>query len=167
MKIEEKDGKLIITDFDEVETYMVACKIEQDGIDFYRKFSNEAKNEVKKTLDFLIDEEQKHLRFFNGRLYDLRGKANDSYDENDLLTSINYKIFWPYQDMPEIKNIIATETKALNLAVAIEDKSIQYYTSLGEKVLNESAQREIVTIIEEEKKHKALFEKLLENKRPN
>ncbi len=35
MKIEEREGKLVIVDFNELEAYKVASKIEKDGIRFY------------------------------------------------------------------------------------------------------------------------------------
>lgn len=36
MKVEEKNNKLVITDFNEIDAYKIAYKVEKDGLDFYK-----------------------------------------------------------------------------------------------------------------------------------
>ena len=48
MRIEEREGEIVISSFNELEAYKIATKIEKDGIDFYAKLINSAKNETVK-----------------------------------------------------------------------------------------------------------------------
>jgi len=162
MKIENKNNTLVITDFDEIEAYIIACKIEEDGIHFYKKMrERERSPEVIKIIDFLIKEEQKHLKLFTSRLYELRENSDNDYDENDLLTSADYGIFKPYNDAEGLEKAINNEKRALSLGVIIENKSIEYYTVLLKSVSDKKAKSEIANIIEEEKHHKELLESLI------
>ena len=44
MKIEQKGNSFIITNFDEIEAYKVACKIEKEGLKFYKKLAENVDN---------------------------------------------------------------------------------------------------------------------------
>jgi rubrerythrin len=57
---------------------------------------------------------------------------------------------------------LTNSKKAFKLGVAIEDKSIQFYQACKNSIIAEDTKRELDSIISEEKKHKALFESLLE-----
>jgi len=66
MRVEEKGGKLIVSDFNEFDAYRIASNIEEDGIQFYQMVVAAAmKPEAKKILEFLREEEEKHLDFFS------------------------------------------------------------------------------------------------------
>ena len=65
MKIENKNDLLIVTDFDEIEAYIIACKIEADGAHFYKKIYNQVQDEkAKESIGLLLKEEEKHLKLF-------------------------------------------------------------------------------------------------------
>lgn len=162
MKIENKNGVLVVTDFDEVEAYIIACKIEEDGISFYKKLQEREKSpKISEIIYFLIREEQRHLKLFNSRLYALRENSDIDYDENDLLTSIDYGIFQPYKDKEDLEKVINNENRAFSLGIIIENKSIEYYTILSKNLSQNKAKSEIANIIEEEKHHKEILEGLL------
>ncbi|MDD4182821.1 MAG: ferritin family protein [Candidatus Omnitrophica bacterium] len=162
MKIKNENNKLVVTDFDEIEAYIIACKVEEDGMHFYKKLRDAEKSpEILKAIDFLIKEEQKHWKTFNSRLYELRENSDNDYDENDLLTSVDYGIFKPYEDTEGLEKAINNEKRALSLGLIIENKSIEYYTVLSENISEEKAKSEIAKIIKEEKHHKELLEGLL------
>lgn len=162
MKIKNENNKLIVTDFDEIEAYIIACKIEEDGIYFYKKLRDVEKSpEALKTIDFLIKEEQKHLKTFNSRLYELRENSDNDYDENDLLTSMDYGIFKPCKDVEDLEKAINNEKRVLSFGIIIENKSIEYYTVLSKNISEEKAKSEIANIIKEENRHKELLEELL------
>jgi len=162
MKIGNKNDKLVVTDFDEIEAYIIACKIEEDGIHFYKKMLESEKSpKIIEILDFLVKEEQRHLKLFNSRLYELCENSDTDYDENDLLTSIDYGIFKPYKDAENLGKVINNEKRALSLGIIFENKSVEYYTVLSENVSEEKARSEIANIIEEEKHHKEILENLL------
>lgn len=162
MKIEEKGGKLVVVDFDEFDALRIACKIEKDGIEFYGQLaSSVAKREVRKTLEFLLGEEKKHLAFFEESLQQLRDKKEDEGEEDDLLPAMDYGMFSAYPNATELENILSDMQKAIRLGIMVEDKSIQFYEACRDKVSGPGAKEEVARIIEEEKNHKAMFKALL------
>lgn len=159
MKIREKEDELVIVDFDEFEAYRVACKIEEDGLRFYEKLASKIKNSgVVQALEFLIGEERKHLRLFEDSLSRLRDDKEDTAEDNDLLASMDFGIFQPYQSIAELENIMEDTSRALRLGIAIEDKSIKFYQACRQGVSTDDAKAELELIIGEEKKHKGLLE---------
>lgn len=145
MRIEEKEGNLVITDFNELEAYKIACKIEADGIDFYKS---------KEVFNFLLAEEQKHLKLFNELLFKLKEGREDSFEGDDLLSTIDYGIFMPVKK-------INSPREALQLGIIIEDRSIKFYEFCKDRVSSNTAKKEISNIISEEHKHKELLEEML------
>ena len=164
MKITEKNGSLSIADFDEVDAYKIACRIEKDGIGFYSRLSQGQKDKkAKEAIDFLITEEQKHLNLFEKFVADVRARLDKEKNENeDLLASIDYGIFWPYQNMKNLDELMQDVRLAFKLAVLVEDKSISFYKLCAEQVSVPDVKAELLKIVEEEDKHKKLFMKLLD-----
>lgn len=163
MRVEEKQGKLVVTDFSELEAYKIAVKIEEDGIGFYKKLLEKSiYNKAKEVLSFLLNEEKKHLKFFEGCIVTLRQNREDSFEEDNLLKDFDYGIFSPYKDIKELEIRIDVARKALNLGLIIEDNSIKFYSLCSEKVNSSQAKKEIAAVIEEEKKHKILLQDLLD-----
>lgn len=163
MRVEEKQEKLVIIDFNELEAYRIAVKIEEDGIRFYEKLAEKSiSKKAKEVLDFLLNEERKHVKFFEGRIATLRQTREDSFEEDNLLKGIDYGVFSPYKDISELEKRIDVARKALKLGLIIEDNSIKFYSACSEKVKNSQAKNEIANIIEEEKKHKILIQDLMD-----
>lgn len=161
MKIEEHEGKLRVVDFNELDAYKIACKIEKDGAWFYNKLLGVVDaSAAKQVLTFLIEEEKKHLKFFEQCLSGARQSREDRFEEDDLLSSMNFGIFEPYQSIEELENMFPDSGKALKLGIIVEEKSIKFYEACQGQVSSEETRREIANIIEEEKKHKALLESL-------
>ncbi|MFC1658545.1 ferritin family protein [Candidatus Omnitrophota bacterium] len=164
MRIEEKNGNLTIIDFNEFEADKIACKIEKDGIHFYKKLQGKVKqDEIRQALGFLIKEEEKHLKIFQDSLFALEEKKGVISDEDTLLDAIDYGIYQPYQNLSELENILDKPDKALKLGLVIEEKSINFYKACIQQLSNETVKNEISNIIEEEYRHKQLLEGLLEN----
>ena len=162
MKIEDKNGELIITDFNEAEAYKIASKIEQDGIDFYTKILDEATEPaVKEKISYLLNEEKKHLKFFQERLFEVSEDKADGFEEDNLLGYMEYEVFKPFLDAKDLPENIKDARKALNLGIIAENSSINFYLSLRDKVTSPETKKELFAIIEEEKSHKELFEELL------
>ncbi len=164
MNIEEKKGALVITDFNEAEAYRIAVKIEKDGIRFYRKLAATAqKASVKETLEFLMNEETRHLGFFEESLERLRLTGEDSSEDDDLLSSMDFGIFSPYQEMEALDEAIPDLVKALKIGAIIEDKSIRFYQACRVQVSSPRSADELGEIIAEEERHKTLLLKLLKS----
>lgn len=162
MKIEEIKGGLVITDFNELEAYKIACKIEKDGIDFYEWILRSEKDEAsRKELNILLKEEREHLKLFEGYLAEARQDVEDGFEEDDLLSYLDYEIFQPFQSVTNLANKIDDSKKALRLGIAIEERSVKFYKVCREKVSSVQTKKELSNIIEEEKRHKRRFEDML------
>ena len=163
MKIEDKEGKLVITDFDEVEAYEIASAIEKEGIRFYTELKNQQKdNNVKEMLEFMVQDEKNHLKFFEAALVDLEAKLERPDEDNDLVGSMNFGIFQPYESIENLNDVINDNKKALKLGLVSEEKAINFYHECKNKVSSQETKKELDKIISEEQKHKALFEKKLQ-----
>jgi rubrerythrin len=113
MRIEEKNGNLVIVDFNELEALKIASRIENDGIRFYTRLAASAgAPKVRETLELLAFQEKDHLEFFRKELQRLREKREDPFEEDDLLDSIDYGIFQPYQSMADLEKALDTPRKA-------------------------------------------------------
>lgn len=165
MKIEERNGKLVVTDFNELEAYKISCAVERNGILFYKKLASaQKKPEVQELLEFLQHEEERHLRFFEEHLAKLQAVTEDRFEDDDLISSINPGIFAPYENMGELENIIADLRKAVRLGIIVEDKSIQFYSACREMLNSAQTKQKLGEIIAEEMKHKELLETVVPGK---
>ncbi len=162
MKIEEKNGGLAIVDFNELEAYKIASKIESDGISFYTNLSAGIKNKkIQEIVNSLIQEEREHLKFFQEQLSIKNQSIDDGFEDDDLLRFMDYGIFKPYQEMKQMKDLIYDTQKALDLGIIVEDKSIKFYQACQRSVNSPDTKKELSNIIKEEEKHKAKLEGLL------
>lgn len=162
MKIAEKNGELVIVDFNELEAYKIACKIEEDGLHFYKKLMEKINGNAPKTaLAFLIKEEEEHLKFFEESLFKLEEGKEGSFEGDDLLSTMDYGIFKPYEDLQELDKILKDMDKTLRLGILIEDKSIKFYEYCKTKVKDRKSKAVISKIIKEEEKHKQHLEDML------
>ncbi len=164
MRIEEEDGNMVITDFNELEAFKIASKIEKDGISFYEKLEGKvAGARVRDTLKMLANQERDHLEFFGGELFALRKRRHDPFEEDDLLIGIDYGIFQPYQSIEELDKALDTPKKALRMGITIEQKSIRFYESCKGHVSSRKTKEGIARIIEEEREHERLLKDMLDD----
>lgn len=162
MRIEEKDGDLVIVDFNELEAFKIASKIERDGVDFYEKLAERAAGgRVRDTLNLLAGQERDHLEFFNGELCRLRENQQDDFEEDDLLGSIDYGIFQPYRSIEELEKALDAPRKVLRMGISIEEKSVRFYELCMRHISSSEAQNGVAGIVEEEREHKRLLEDML------
>ena len=162
MKIEDVNGKLEITEFDEFDAYRIACTVEKEGIRFYEKLWECTKApEAKRTLRFLIDEERDHLRFFEECLFDLRREKEDVSEENDIFQAMDFGIFQPFKEMREMCAMIDSPGKALSLGVIVEEHAVSFYEACRVHIAAEKVKRELDVIIRQEKEHREKLKSLL------
>lgn len=161
MRIEEKNGNLVIVDFDEADAYKIACKIEKDGICFYKDLRDKSGDEkIKTEMEFLLKEENGHLKLFEELLSKIEREKEDTSEENDLLDSLDYGVFQPYQGIGGLQQALNDPKKALKLGIIIEDKSIKFYEACKGHLTSSKAIEEVVSIIREEYRHKQKLEAL-------
>ncbi len=162
MKIADKEGKLVIMDFNEEEAYEIACNIEKEGIRFYKRLKdNQTDADIIEMLDFMVKDEEEHLKFFEKARNQVQEQLDEETEDNDLIMSMNFGIFQPYEGIENIEEIITDSKKALKLGVLSENKAIAFYTECKQKVTDEATKKGLENIIEEENKHKLLFEEML------
>lgn len=158
MKIEEGNGKFAITDFNEIEAYKIASKIERDGIEFYGKLIGGIKDEnIKKGLKFLLEEEKRHLNFFQESLTATKETKEDGFEEEDLLDYMNYGIFEALKKINQISKGIGNIRDAIQLGIDAEENSIMFYQACLNYVKSSTAKEELNKIADEERRHKILL----------
>lgn len=158
MKIQDKDGKLQIVDFNEVDAYKIASKIEQDGITFYENLAQGVKDPAAKNkLQYLLGEEKKHLSFFQDCLSQAGEDIADGFEDDDLLSYMDYGIFQPYEHMSQMKDVIDDVDKALDMGIIVEDRTAKFYQACKDKVSSQKTKQELQNIIQEEERHKELL----------
>lgn len=162
MRIEEKGTELVIVDFDEIEAYKIAEKIEKDGIEFYQKLLDTVTSpKSKEILNYLLKEEYAHLKFFGESIFRLRSKKEETSEDEDVLNSMDYGIFCLYENLDELKNILNNPKKAVRLGIVIEDKSTKFYESCKAHIESQAAKKELDVVIDEESKHRQMLEDML------
>ncbi|MFH1855961.1 MAG: ferritin family protein [Candidatus Omnitrophota bacterium] len=164
MKVEEIHGALIITDFNQIEAYKIACKIEKDGIEFYKSLlESVGEEDAREEIKFLLREEINHLKFFEHRLDELRQNIEDGFEEDDLFNYLDYEVFEPYRQAREmIADKINNAEKALRLGILIEERAVNFYQACSEQI-SSLVKDVVVNIMKEEERHKSILEKMLNN----
>ncbi len=158
MKIEEKSGALVITDFDEIEAYKIAAAIEKEGISFYEKLAvQETRSAIGESIRSLITEEKEHLKFFESLRDEAKTRLEENEDE-DLLASLDYGIFWPYIGLDNLNDT----ARAWELAAAVEQRCIEFYGKCRDQVSSAGTKQALGKIIDEESRHREAFSALLD-----
>jgi rubrerythrin len=156
-----KDGKPVITDFSPVQAYKIAVKMEKNGIAFYEGLSKKIKDEeARREIDFLIEQEEDHLRTFQGLLGKAKEVAGDDFEEDDIVDYMNSRVFDAALEVEEARRVDHRHT-ALEEAMQMERRSIFFYEGCLKYAQDPAAQKTFKNIIEEEKKHLMKFAELL------
>jgi rubrerythrin len=162
MKIDYSDGKIRISDFNPVEAYKIARKIEKDGIDFYAKLLKEnfdkATNEVMK---FLLLEEESHLRLFEDRLLAAKQATEDGFEEDSVLDYIDTKVFYPFNAITDLNEALTNKEKALRLGIKVEENSIAFYDACLLNTKENQTKKDLRWLVQEENKHLLKLQSLL------
>lgn len=149
------------------EIFEIAVQMEKNGVEFYQKAADEAKNpDVKQLLQDLATMEVQHKKTFSGLRTELIGaKEIDSfYDPQGegvlyLQSIANTQVFF------ERKIDISSFEAVLKEAIMAEKDSIVYYLGLKEVLTNTDAKSKMEAIILEEMSHvRILNQKLFELK---
>jgi rubrerythrin len=165
MRIEEKNGRFVIVDFQEIEAYKIALKIEEDGIEFYKNLLLYlgSQKSLKENIDFLLGEELRHRKFFEKAIFDLRKIQEDLSEDNDLLNTLDYGIFKSYQGISDWNTVLKDPDQAIKFGLDIENNSLRFYDSCKMQIKDESSRKHLGLIIEEELRHKQILEDILSN----
>ncbi|MCK5706419.1 MAG: ferritin family protein [Candidatus Aureabacteria bacterium] len=160
MQVEEKNGEILITDFNELEAYKISRKVENDGLEFYKEMLKSSDNpKTSEILQILVDEEKKHLKYFENSIFKLRENVEEQFEDDDLMDFADTGIF-PSNDQQELSKLMNDPKKVLEVGMVMEMRSINLYKSFQENVSDENTKSELQNIIDEELKHKELIKGL-------
>lgn len=162
MKIECRDDSLTVTAFDAIEAFKIACKIEKDGIEFYRNLAvQEPDPSAKIIFEYLANEEKKHLAFFERQLVQARKTGTEEFEDDDIFSCIEYGIFELYKSIDDLPALLADIKKALKLGIQVEKRSVQFYGVCKDSITDTAVKEALQTIIDEEKSHARKISDLL------
>lgn len=149
MKVRETGSGIQIYDFNAVESYKIAQKIEREGIRFYQMVLEKAADEkLKEALGYLRDAEEEHLKIFNNLLEGAEREAGRR-EEDDLLDSVDDGIF----TITEHDVSAADCEQALQLGIIIEKRSLAFYLELEKHTESSEGKAALRKIITEERQH--------------
>ncbi|HOP85086.1 MAG TPA: ferritin family protein [Syntrophorhabdaceae bacterium] len=129
-----------------------AIQLEKDGIDFYLKSANKAKNIFTKTIfEELAREEENHIKAINKIYEDLKNKSiKIEWVTSGSKDNIE-KVF--QEALVEKAKKSKSDLEALNLVLDFEDKSIKYYERLAKNSKDNFERRFYLTLSYEERGH--------------
>lgn len=154
MKVDFSDDEIRIYDFDELEAYRIARKLERDGVYYYSRMREEVlKPEICEVVDMLIGDEKGHLELFEEKIEELCRERN-VLDENDTLADIvDSRVMDILKDSKQVANILCNPQEALRLGISAEKRSIAFYNELLRNTRSESGRAALGEIIKEESEH--------------
>jgi rubrerythrin len=158
MKIKDTGEGIQLYDFNAVESYKIARKLENEGIRFYTKLLSVLKDpKVREVLIYLLDEEREHLALFEKMLLKESPEALDER-EDEIIDLMDTGVF----AFPGGEEVPSDLDQALQLGITIEKKSLAFYLELLKYTVNEEGKSTLTRIISEEKKHWEELKKLTE-----
>ena len=149
-----EDGTIQLSDFNELQSYKIARKLEKDGMDFYNTLlASSSEESVNSALKFLLESEKEHYDYFEKRIEELQAEKGDGFEEEDITDFVDTDIFTP-QEIEQKKNIdFSNASSAILYGLIVEAKSIAFYTALQKNTTDDKGRSALEDIIEEEKKH--------------
>ena len=138
----------------------IAKQLELDGIDYYTKAANNSKSELIKGIFLsLIKDEERHLAI-------IQEMANSETFNSVPTDNFKLAIKTIFTDAKDVPTELGTEQEALQVAVELELKGINYYTNHADTANSDHERQMFLMLVEEEKLHyQALFntQRYLEN----
>jgi len=145
------------------EVLKLAIEIENNGKEFYESVAGKVKEEdLKKLLDFLTQEEEKHRKVFEEMLENLgETKIVEAYsgEYQAYMKALSDECVFTQKILKEkIERGFENPGQLLDFALRVEKDSIILYTEMKQHVLrNQSA---LDKVVEEERKHFIMISEL-------
>ena len=159
MEFVERDGKMVLMDFDPSEALMLAMYVEAEGARFYRELSRRTKQKhIVNELQFLLKEEESHSKTFKDLLVSMGGGVPEIPDE-DVVASLT-GVFGPIRKL-RTEDILCDNAEALRLGATVKKRMISFFQSLLEQTNNSEARRVLEDIIKQEERHLGKLKLLL------
>lgn len=160
----DKNGTIHISDFNPVQAYKIAIKLEEGGIAFYQGLGRQLKDEgARREIDFMIKQEQDHLKAFRALLLEVKASVDDTFEEDDIVDHLQTHIFDASIEK-EVADRADHRHTTLEEALNMERRSVVFYQGCLGQTTDAAARKAFSRIIEEEKAHQAKFASLLRAK---
>jgi rubrerythrin len=151
--VEVKIGKdhIVISDFDELEVWKIAMKVEIDGEKYYKSVIGKSSDpRVIRTFKRLAEDERQHYEKFKGLFeVELRSRGIDpasTDSEEGIFTYMDSGIFSKDAEAKSVKDAV------LNAQI-VELRSMLFYKEILKNTKNEGSGQALSEIIEQEQMH--------------
>lgn len=149
MKVRDTGSAIQIYDFNAVEAYTIACKIEREGIRFYGLLIEKTAHAgVKELLTCLRNAEEEHLKLFE-HLLEGAEQIAERRDDDDLLDSVDDNVF----SISEPEAYAADFEQALQMGIIIEKRSLAFYLAVEKNTESSEGKNALRKVIDEERTH--------------
>ena len=154
MKVDFSKDEIMVFDFDELESYRVARKLERDGVYFYTRLKEEVSTpEIREVVEMLISDEKKHLSLFEEKVEHLCREQKVLDEDETLADIVDSHAMDILKNSEQIANILCDPQEALKLGISTEKRSISFYNKLLQNTRDESGRAALAQIIREEEEH--------------
>ena len=145
-----------------MDIFEFAMKMELDGKAFYEKMASQSENAaLKNILHDLAQDEVKHYNIFK-RFRDGDFSAASEMQTSSKVFQRAKNVFESIAAKPEFKEFSGDVVNTWKKAQEIEKKSEDFYRQKASAAENEKAKKTIMLIADEEHKHWALIENVLQ-----
>ena len=159
MKVDLSGDEVRLYDFNALEAFRIARKMESEGIKLYKSMREKIKDPgVRDVLDFLIEEEKKHLALFENMVEKL-SKTEEA--DTDLVDIADSQIMSELTGIDNLEELLFSSKEVLKLGISVEQRAISFYNQLLENTSDPDGRKSLEMIIEEEKMHAEKFKSLL------
>lgn len=156
------DGTISVSDFNALQAFKIARKLERDGIAFYRQVLGQAKEAaVSHALRVLLDSEEEHAAFFEEKITLLQAESDDGFEDEDIADFMDAHIFTRAELTQRHCVDFSNAASVVEYGIVVELKSIAFYTALLENTSDDNARAAISEIIGEEQKHLETLKELV------
>lgn len=154
MKVDFTGDEIEIFDFDELEAYRIARKMEEDGVYYYSRMREEVlKPEIREVIEMLIKDERKHISLFEKKVEEL-AREHNVLDEGETLADIvDSKVMDILKDPKLVADILCNPQEALKLGISVERRSISFYNEILQNTRDKTGRAAIEGLIGEEREH--------------
>ena len=162
MKVDFSGDEIKIFDFDELEAYRIARKMEQDGLYYYSRMKEEVHQpEIRRVIEMLIEDERDHLNLFERKIEGL-AREHGVDDEGETLADIvDSKAMDVLKDTARVAEILCDPHEALRLGASVERRSIAFYREILRSTEDSAGKAAIEELIEQEQDHLQKLKELL------
>lgn len=157
MKFDVIGEDIKIYDFNALQAYKIGRHLEIEGIDFYNNlilcYGNNINLTVKDGIEFLLQEEKKHLQLLEKKIEEITAQEEDGFEEEDLEDFINTRVFVNFNNLRERKGSFHNIQETIEFGIMIENRAIMFYRALLEHIEDKSGRNAVNELILEEMDH--------------